>query len=1636
MLRTTACLAVLWRYATAVLNDMDCTSWKADAYRWQEAAGLTIPYVDAGIDEKHSPFIVLNSTHAKVVVGKGAVTGDPNDLVHPMVDDPDVIHFIQLIWVEDQSGNLVSMRHLSPAEPAPATMYFEIPTGTTSLRAFELCNLHGLYRSPAVSVASGQTSASAPAACSVQQCSEGTSVSNCQAFAGELMRREDYQPKTDPTGKHTPFLVVNGTTATIVVGVGGTPGNEGGLVHPMTPSDDKDFAHWISHIYAVDDLGNLVAMCELLPTDPVPASCTFQVPENIPFLRPYEFCNVHGLYIGDLVQVSNANASAERNCIKRECTASQPSLGAEPLRSKAVDALLQQQQDTANRISSINMCLQHKALYYVAKSVIDEDLQADIDRLTEEGDAESDIARRIDTFPELFAKLNALGGRWAARDVVVEHTLQDANGTQPSLRLDLINEAETRFKQTVLGRGNETFAEGINQPIVDYSEDLLIIDATFGMDWGYTTYRALGPHYTIFYSLDFVQHYVNVSLCCKTLGWMGMGWLDPAREGGPLMQDTDMVVAYVKDGQAGIEDRFARWIEEPLKDELLQGQRSDDLGNPLNGANDLELVPGVLGTSGKEWCPDDACNPGFSLVQFRRKFMTEDVSDIVLPVKASKIGIIFSFAKTDPFETYLEQHLPTSTGYIDIAWNLVCDPGLYFDITVTECKPCEKGFLRPDNTSVFTCLRAPPGTFQNETGQASAKPCKRGFTTFTAGATQEFACVCPGPSLTVPSGRYHVDICGGTPRTDARGALRACAQLGDCVECPEGMICEGARDVANASDSAVGERIAAFCSSYAFADTEACTSRVYCEANLEDTACDHAPPKLLPGYWSSPDDPLSVYTCASEFHCRGGPPGEVCASGRRDVACGLCKANYHGGDQGTCIPCESTDMVPGILALTACVLVAIAVSIRMRSHLTKNSKAVLSLGIILSQAGVLVQTLGVFSDLTMVWEEPVKTLLELMQLVNLDLSILRIQCMVGNEDPALSVMMILLTLPGLCILGGLMGWMLSRYKGESFSWPRYLNVVGLLVMFGYLAVCMALSRPIHCVSNPNGTQSMKSFPAQVCWTDSHTPAAIEAIFGLTVFGLGFLAYIMQVVWRYPSLVDTGHGLKLLTQYHFLFNRFGSHAYYWGPYFILQKLLVAIVPIVFADSAIVQIMLLSLLMVIYLATCCHVKPWATDLANLADVFLNMGLMLMLLIAAFLADSAGRDSRSRLSVILVIMLLKICFGIASLAGYAVYKKLFPGKMYDYFLCHHKAGAGTLCRWLKTEMLKQSKNRAKVFLDSDELEGLADIGDIVKSQTGTLVIVATKSVLSRPWCAVEITSGVNNKIDIVMVECNNFSHYDEEGFRALREGWGSADIMIFAQNAIDPGVVEECYRRLQSVTRIPFDSNGTLRKHQEAVATLLKQNLPKTNEEADKHADVVILGAVSSSEGKFTCQVLADNVIHRTAKNAVLVCSSEDAVQASATAQYMLVVLSGGILQDDTFLAMLEAVDTAFTDQLEIVSAIADQNFEFPSANYFQALVEKGSKNLEQSVRRVVNILALPFSPQVSSKVLSAQADELCRRFRFKDETVRRTSLQQQHPVVPHVRQDAHKKEEAPEAPATTLMKDAYGIVVSDQVLTMNM
>ena len=100
------------------------------------------------------------------------------------------------------------------------------------------------------------------------------------------------------------------------------------------------------------------------------------------------------------------------------------------------------------------------------------------------------------------------------------------------------------------------------------------------------------------------------------------------------------------------------------------------------------------------------------------------------------------------------------------------------------------------------------------------------------------------------------------------------------------------------------------------------------------------------------------------------------------------------------------------------------------------------------------------------------------------------------------------------------------------------------------------------------------------------------------------------------------------------------------------------------------------------------------------------------------------------------------------------------------------------------------------------------------------------------------------------------------------------------------------------------------------------------------------------------------------------------------------------------MLEAADRVAL--LEIVSALADQSFEFPMASTFEQLKDNYGEGMVQSVKRVVNILALPFSAQASIKVMSAQVDELTRRFKFPDSASERHNSSERHsshmPMLP--------------------------------------
>jgi desulfoferrodoxin (superoxide reductase-like protein) len=145
--------------ATATGADLGCHvpaeyppgSWesvRADFIRRQgvDFASPT-PYTEtSGV--KHTPYITFDETGGLISVGGG-------DTIHPMTasSDASVVHFITEVLVEDQDGNIIFMKALDPTNvDSVSGVAFAIPEKTTSVTAYEFCNLHGYWKGPSYPV--------------------------------------------------------------------------------------------------------------------------------------------------------------------------------------------------------------------------------------------------------------------------------------------------------------------------------------------------------------------------------------------------------------------------------------------------------------------------------------------------------------------------------------------------------------------------------------------------------------------------------------------------------------------------------------------------------------------------------------------------------------------------------------------------------------------------------------------------------------------------------------------------------------------------------------------------------------------------------------------------------------------------------------------------------------------------------------------------------------------------------------------------------------------------------------------------------------------------------------------------------------------------------------------------------------------------------------------------------------------------------------------------------------------------------------------------------------------------------------------------------------------------------------------
>lgn len=132
-----------------------------------------------------------------------------------------------------------------------------------------------------------------------------------------------------------------------------------------------------------------------------------------------------------------------------------------------------------------------------------------------------------------------------------------------------------------------------------------------------------------------------------------------------------------------------------------------------------------------------------------------------------------------------------------------------------------------------------------------------------------------------------------------------------------------------------------------------------------------------------------------------------------------------------------------------------------------------------------------------------------------------------------------------------------------------------------------------------------------------------------------------------------------------------------------------------------------------------------------------------------------------------------------------KLGPGKQYAAFLSHYKMEAGMEARYLRD--LLQKMLRQPCFLDSQNLMNLKDLFGNGLQRSDVLVLFATKDVLRRPYCLLELWVAQRTGVPIVIL--------DISGHKEI--SWAEAKhVLADIENALDEPAVQLIESTLSSI------------------------------------------------------------------------------------------------------------------------------------------------------------------------------------------------------------------------------------------------
>ena len=213
---------------------------------------------------------------------------------------------------------------------------------------------------------------------------------------------------------------------------------------------------------------------------------------------------------------------------------------------------------------------------------------------------------------------------------------------------------------------------------------------------------------------------------------------------------------------------------------------------------------------------------------------------------------------------------------------------------------------------------------------------------------------------------------------------------------------------------------------------------------------------------------------------------------------------------------------------------------------------------------------------------------------------------------------------------------------RRWTLPFTANTAGLGFQLGFGTMAAIALKPFMCFLHPNGVYTMTAYPNFICGKRQHF---IMRVFGsgfFIVFVLGFAALCAYAAWNMPKWSVAKQRARLQSFRFFLANfRLDAHWFvlvilFRGLGFALSVALGAGTPPAQTSLAILVLILYGLLEAVWL-------PWKVPMINLADMFVNASLILLVTKSIQTDVDMETQFADTLSVCLLVFLgCKCCFG----------------------------------------------------------------------------------------------------------------------------------------------------------------------------------------------------------------------------------------------------------------------------------------------------------------------------------------------------------------------------------------------------------